>query len=269
MKEHSCRLEDPKKFYMFRRKPSGDVVVVVGRPYGMKKTRAQSIRYPLDKWTEETARESCLRHKGEFHPAVSELEGFGNPVSKEGITKGAIIIGGSLLLYFLLKRSGKSGYAGPIYPGSQYYELIKEHAEPSIPKVMMMAIIEKESYGNPKKINRKSIVPRYGLTGLWYDAASQVGYTGQPGELLNPKTNIFYCSRFLDYLIFTATRKYSEATQPEAGVKIVTGTADYALAWYGSMNLIIDPKTNLPLANGYVEDIDRLIKKYVEIYGWQ
>lgn len=268
MKEHTCRLEDPKKFYMFRRKPSGDVVIVVGRPHGMKKTRAQSIRYPVDKWTEEAARESCIRHKGEFHPVESVFSGFGNPISPKGLTKGAIIIGGSLLFYFLLKHSGKSdGYAGPLYPGSKYYEIIKKHAEPSIPKVMLMAIIEQESYGNPKKIKTQGGVTRYGLTGIWYDAAYRMGYRGEPEGLLEPKTNIYYCSLFLDHLIFTATRKYSEATRPDSGVKIVLGTAEYALAWYGRMSLVID--TNLPMANGYVDDINRLIQKYVKIYGYQ
>ena len=69
--EHSCRLEDPKKFQKnsFRRLVRGDADVIIARPKGSKKTRAQAIRYPIENWAEDAARESCQRHRGKFEPA--------------------------------------------------------------------------------------------------------------------------------------------------------------------------------------------------------
>jgi len=68
--EYSCRLKDPKRFQQktFRRISSGDVDLVIARPYGKTKTRAQAIRYPRELWDEKAARQSCRKRKGKFEP---------------------------------------------------------------------------------------------------------------------------------------------------------------------------------------------------------
>ena len=79
--EYSCRLREPEEFQKksFRRISSGDVDLIIARPIGMKKTRAQAIRYPREIWDEKTAKKSCKKRGGTFEP-VSRL---GQVVEKE------------------------------------------------------------------------------------------------------------------------------------------------------------------------------------------
>lgn len=82
--EYSCRLRAPEEFQKksFRRIASGDVDLIIARPIapfskggggiGMKKTRAQAIRYPRELWDEKDAKRSCKKRKGKFEP-VSKL----------------------------------------------------------------------------------------------------------------------------------------------------------------------------------------------------
>ena len=69
--EHSCRLEEPTKFQKgsFRRLVRGKAHIIIGRPHGSKKTRAQAIHYPAEKWTKKSAQQSCKKHGGKFEPA--------------------------------------------------------------------------------------------------------------------------------------------------------------------------------------------------------
>ena len=66
--EYSCRLREPEEFQKksFRRIQSGDVDLIIARPYGMKKTRAQAIRYPRELWDKKSAQLSCRKRKGTF-----------------------------------------------------------------------------------------------------------------------------------------------------------------------------------------------------------
>jgi len=68
--EYSCRLREPKEFQKksFRRISSGDVDLIIARPHGMKKTRAQAIRYPRELWDEKDAKRSCRKRQGTFEP---------------------------------------------------------------------------------------------------------------------------------------------------------------------------------------------------------
>ena len=68
--EYSCRLREPEEFQKksFRRISSGDVDLVIARPHGMKKTRAQAIRYPRELWDEKDAKRSCKKRHGTFEP---------------------------------------------------------------------------------------------------------------------------------------------------------------------------------------------------------
>jgi len=73
--EYSCRLREPKEFQKksFRRISSGDVDLIIARPYGMKKTRAQAIRYPREIWDEKDAKRSCRKRQGTFEPVSGDL----------------------------------------------------------------------------------------------------------------------------------------------------------------------------------------------------
>ena len=78
--EYSCRLREPEEFQKksFRRISSGDVDLIIPRPIapfskggggtGMKKTRAQAIRYPRELWDEKDAKRSCRKRQGIFEP---------------------------------------------------------------------------------------------------------------------------------------------------------------------------------------------------------
>lgn len=69
--EHACRVADPSKFETFRRQEGRarqpDII------FGIKdgKSTAQSFRYPVDRFTEDQARASCLKHPGAFEPAAA------------------------------------------------------------------------------------------------------------------------------------------------------------------------------------------------------
>jgi len=68
--EYSCRLKEPEEFQKksFRRISSGDVDLIIARPHGKKKTRAQAIRYPRELWDKKSAQSSCRKRKGTFEP---------------------------------------------------------------------------------------------------------------------------------------------------------------------------------------------------------
>jgi len=70
--EYSCRLREPEEFQKksFRRIQSGDVDLIIARPRGMKKTRAQAIRYPRELWDKKSAQLSCRKRKGTFEPVT-------------------------------------------------------------------------------------------------------------------------------------------------------------------------------------------------------
>lgn len=79
--EYSCKLRNPKRFQQksFRRIQSGDVDLIIARPYGKTKTRAQAIRYPRELWDEKAARQSCRKRKGKFEPVRKPKLGITKP----------------------------------------------------------------------------------------------------------------------------------------------------------------------------------------------
>ena len=70
--EYSCRLKEPEEFQKqsFRRISSGDVDLIIARPHGKKKTRAQAIRYPRELWDKKSAQLSCRKRNGTFEPVT-------------------------------------------------------------------------------------------------------------------------------------------------------------------------------------------------------
>lgn len=78
--EHSCRILDPDKFKEMRRnnceqKHEGKCIDVI---YGItgagedRKSEIQTLRYPVDVWTEASAKAHCEERKGFFESAVEE-----------------------------------------------------------------------------------------------------------------------------------------------------------------------------------------------------
>ncbi len=67
---HTCRLKDPSIFDKFRIIAQGRVQAVVGRLKDGGAWVAQSIRYPIEEWTEGEAKKSCDDRDGiRFEPA--------------------------------------------------------------------------------------------------------------------------------------------------------------------------------------------------------
>jgi len=80
--EHSCRLEDPKKYERFRsseKEISGKKVRMI---FGFKKdggSELQAIRYNKEIWKEADARKDCKDRGGMFEKAVEDQEFYTNP----------------------------------------------------------------------------------------------------------------------------------------------------------------------------------------------
>lgn len=76
--EHSCRLNDPKKYDEFRRQKCGqksdgkciDVIYGITGKGKERKSEIQALRYPKDKWSAADARAHCKKREGmKFEPA--------------------------------------------------------------------------------------------------------------------------------------------------------------------------------------------------------
>ena len=79
--EHSCRINDPKKYDEFKRvncaiKYKDKCIDVI---YGIKngKSEIQAYRYRKDIWTEKEAKAHCDLKGGEFHPAAKDEKEIG------------------------------------------------------------------------------------------------------------------------------------------------------------------------------------------------
>ena len=78
--EHSCRLNDPKKYDTCRRKTrtskktKKEYSVLFCRRKDNDKWEEQAYRYNKDVWTESEARSHCKAHGGKFEPAAKEEE---------------------------------------------------------------------------------------------------------------------------------------------------------------------------------------------------
>lgn len=78
--EHSCRLQDPKKYPKFRRakceqKHDGKCIDVIYGITAPKKSDIQALRYAKDVWMESEAKAHCKSRKGKFEPAKKDVEG--------------------------------------------------------------------------------------------------------------------------------------------------------------------------------------------------
>lgn len=75
--EHACRLVDPSRPHdkvarkNCGRRHNGKCIDIIYYIYG-NKPFVQALRYPVEVWTESSARAHCTRHRGSFTPAKKE-----------------------------------------------------------------------------------------------------------------------------------------------------------------------------------------------------
>jgi soluble lytic murein transglycosylase-like protein len=72
-----------------------------------------------------------------------------------------------------------------------------------VPTARIFAIIKNESDGNPNAFNPETDIigdESYGLMGIKYTSAVQVGYTGKPEGLKDPATNITFGTKYLKWI---------------------------------------------------------------------
>lgn len=85
--EHSCRLNNPKKYKDFARvncdqKHEGKCIDVVYGILGPKKSEIQALRFKTKIWTESAARTVCKERKGTFEPAKKSKSSSENKVER-------------------------------------------------------------------------------------------------------------------------------------------------------------------------------------------
>lgn len=111
---------------------------------------------------------------------------------------GYLLFGGGILLLFLLLRVKPGGTIDRdveifLKRLSPYSLLVEEYAQfYQIPQDLAKALIWTESSGRPnvKRWEGDEIGYSYGLTGVTYPAACDVGFRGKPEELLDPEVNV-------------------------------------------------------------------------------
>jgi hypothetical protein len=80
--EHSCRINDPKKYDSFARKNGEqehdgkkiDVIYGIFEEDGKRKSEIQALRYPKKTWQESEAKAHCKTRKGSFEAAEKCLD---------------------------------------------------------------------------------------------------------------------------------------------------------------------------------------------------
>lgn len=81
-----------------------------------------------------------------------------------------------------------------------YYPIVEQYATAyNLPPALVMAIISQESAFNPlaKRYEPKYKCYSYGLMQILYVTAKNIGYKGQPEELLDINTNLNYGCKYL------------------------------------------------------------------------
>ena len=129
-------------------------------------------------------------------------------------TVGWLILGGAAVTFFLLRsRIGQAIqdwevriFLGRISPHSTI--VIHHSARNLLDENLVKAIIWRESSGFPNVSRWEPPLQcySYGLMGVTYTTAVQMGFTGNPGGLFDPGTNVRYGT---DYLRWQLDR-YSE-----------------------------------------------------------
>lgn len=68
---HACRVASPSAFKegSFRNIKRGKLQVIIARKKGETTTSTQAIRYPVDSYSEQQARDDCKKQGGRFDPA--------------------------------------------------------------------------------------------------------------------------------------------------------------------------------------------------------
>ena len=103
--------------------------------------------------------------------------------------------------------------AAPLYPGetAELREMINETADAyGVPRSLVHRVIQRESDYRPRARNG----PYYGLMQILPATARQMGFQGQPSDLLDAQTNLTYAVKYL-----RGAWMVSEGSEPEAPAK--------------------------------------------------
>lgn len=100
--------------------------------------------------------------------------------------------------------------AVPLYPGetAELRNMINETADAhGVPRSLVHRVIQRESDYRPKARNG----PYYGLMQILPETARQMGFRGEPSDLLDPQTNLTYSVKYL-----RGAWMVSDGSEPEA-----------------------------------------------------
>ncbi len=106
-----------------------------------------------------------------------------------------------LLVLLTMCACGRSsntarGYDGPLFPGetAELRAMINKTADAEeVPRLLVHRIIQRESDYRANARNG----PYYGLMQILPETAGQMGFRGQPSDLLDAQTNLTYAIRYL------------------------------------------------------------------------
>ena len=145
-------------------------------------------------------------------------------------TIGWLIFGGGLLVALLL--GVRKSYAEPDWEAkiflaklSPYQSIVKTWAYHwSLLNNVVRALIWTESSGDP---NAESEKGAKGLMGILYPTAQEMGFAGEPDELFDPNTNLYYGGKYLRWQL----DRYGQDLQ-KALTAYYAGTYTPEYQWY-------------------------------------
>ena len=119
---------------------------------------------------------------------------------------------------------------------SPYQSIVKDWAYCfSVDENVVRAVIWTESSGDP---NAESPKHALGLMGVLYTTAQQMGFTGEPDDLFDPDTNIYYGTKYLRWQLDRYIEDVKKALSAyEAGTYTPTNEwyVDRVLAYYARL----------------------------------
>lgn len=184
-----------------------------------------------------------------------------------------IIIGAGALLMLLIMKKAKAiqipseiyepayGYVPPMLPPVEFswesrimsYRdmMLGEGLRRNVEPALIAAIIQRESSGDPNARRYEENVQdySYGLMQIRSDTAKWRGYTGDPSDLLDPGTNIYWGTEYLSYQL----NRYKNVSD--------------AVSAYNAGS-VKRTKSGAYINQSYVDYVLSLIPRYRELFRW-
>ena len=108
-----------------------------------------------------------------------------------------LIIGGLIMLPKVAKARGVTGDFG-----KDWESIAEKYANMfGVPVELVKAIIMVESSGRPWVSRRENGYYSYGLMGITYPTARDMGFSGNPSKLFDPEVNVYYGVKYLRWLM--------------------------------------------------------------------